>query len=131
DVCGLCEPRLPLCAPRLARRRAPPPPPPSHLGVGDRAPRLRRLIGLVDDPDAVRVEQLGATEEVVDRERNLHARIMAQQCGAAITPAREGARYPCHSTCLRTHAHGARPGDAAGPPSRRSSDTMLPNRPPH
>ena len=48
------------------------PGPLGHLAVGDRAPRLGRLVGLVDDAVAVGVEQLGAAEEVVDGQRNLH-----------------------------------------------------------
>ena len=43
-----------------------------HLGVRDRSPRLGRLCRLVDDCLAVRIDQLGAAEEVVDRECDLH-----------------------------------------------------------
>ena len=43
-----------------------------HLAVGQRAPGGRRLIGLVDDPDPVAVDQLGPVQEVVDRQGHLH-----------------------------------------------------------
>ena len=37
------------------------------------APRLGGLVGLVDDRDPVAVDELGAPDEVVDSQRNLHA----------------------------------------------------------
>ena len=43
-----------------------------HLAVRDRAPRFGRLIGFVDDRHAIGVEQLGAADEIVDGQRNLH-----------------------------------------------------------
>ena len=53
---------------------------PGGLGAGPardltpraRAPRLGRLIGLVDDADPLAVHELGALHEVVDGQRNLH-----------------------------------------------------------
>jgi len=45
---------------------------PGDLGVGQRAPRRRRLVELVDDAGAFAVQQLGATQEVVDGEWHAH-----------------------------------------------------------
>ena len=42
------------------------------LAPGERAPARRRLIGLVDDADAVAEDELGAVQEVEDVERRFH-----------------------------------------------------------
>ncbi len=42
------------------------------IPIGQRAPRLGRLQWLVDDADAIRVEQLGSVDEVVDEKRHEH-----------------------------------------------------------
>jgi hypothetical protein len=48
------------------------------------------LVGLVDDADAVGVEQLGAAEEVVDGQRDFHG-----------TSLRAGARSAAKDGCVR------------------------------
>ena len=48
------------------------PRPLGHLPVRERVPRLGGLVRLVDDPDAIGVQQLGAVDEVVDGEGHLH-----------------------------------------------------------
>ena len=50
------------------------PGPLGHLAIGERAPGRGRLVGLVDHADAVRVDQLGPSEEVGDGQRYLHRR---------------------------------------------------------
>ena len=44
-----------------------------HPLVGELAPRLGGLVGLVDQTDAVAVNELGAPDEVDNSQRNLHA----------------------------------------------------------
>ena len=45
----------------------------THAAVGQLAERRRGLVGLVDDADPVAVHECGALQEVVDRQRHLHA----------------------------------------------------------
>ena len=49
------------------------PRPPGDLAPGHRAPRRCRLVGFVDDPVPVAVDELGPVEEVVDGQRHAHA----------------------------------------------------------
>ena len=44
-----------------------------HLAVGELAEGRRRLVRLVDDADAVAVDQLGAVEEVAGGQGHAHA----------------------------------------------------------
>ncbi len=56
-----------------------------HIGVCDGAPRLRRLCRFVDDRVAMRIDLLGASEEIVDGECDLHAGIVADPTTQART----------------------------------------------
>ncbi len=46
--------------------------PERHLTIRARSPTGGRLIGLVDEADPVGVDLGGATQEIVDRERDFH-----------------------------------------------------------
>ena len=62
-----------------------------------RTPRRRRLVGLVDDADAIAVDELGPLEEVVDRQRYAHG-------GSPSTRAHRERRRPWPSRHEASHA---------------------------